>query len=107
MHRCRKFNTCSVSGEAERILAYLPIINGNYVKEWNILNDRYDHQRFLANTQLKNLFNQPTITQERSDVIKELLDKTIEIVHSLKSLEVPVEHWDAIVVFIIVQKLPS
>lgn len=49
----------SVSGEAEKLLAHLRIDNGNYRKAWEILTDRYDHQRFLVNTQLKTPF-QPT-----------------------------------------------
>lgn len=97
----------SVSDEAEKLLSHLRIDNGNYTRAWEILTNRYGHTRFLVNTQLKVFFNKPSMSQERADSIKELLDTSTEVSHNLSNLKVPVQHWDTILLFVLLQKLPN
>ena len=49
--------------------------------------------------------SQPNLSTESANGIKKLSDTTQECMHSLRSLEVDVDTWDPIVIYILVQKL--
>lgn len=54
---------------------------------------------------LKSFFSQPKIARESHKDIKQLVDKSSEIIQSLKVQGIPVGHWDAILIHVIVSKL--
>lgn len=95
-----------LSGEADRLLQHLDIDAGNYDKAWSILCSRYDNKRFLVNTHLKLFFSQPLLQTETAVGLKTMLDTSAECLHSLRNLEVPVDEWDLIIIYVIFQKLP-
>ncbi|XP_055836574.1 uncharacterized protein LOC129905185 [Episyrphus balteatus] len=96
-----------LKGSAASLLDYLKVNNDNYDQAWSILVTLYNHKRILVTTQLKTFFDQPTISVETADSIKGLLDKSTEVLHALKNLGVPVDGWDMVVVFTLLQKLPT
>lgn len=97
----------NLSGEAEALLRQFAVTGDNYEEAWSIVNKRYSNKRFIANCIFKKLFSQKTIMQESAHALKQLLDTSVECLNSLKNLGLPVEHWDAIVIYIIVSKLDT
>lgn len=67
--------------------------------------DRYDNTREITNSLIKRIMLQSTMKVESSSGLQQLLDTTSECIRSLKVLGRPVEHWDDLLVFIIVEKL--
>lgn len=94
-----------LSGEAEQLLRHIPVTASNYSECWSILNKRFDNKRFLANSMLKRLVHQSSITKESSANVKTLLDTTVDCLHGLRSLGIDVSSWDAIVVYLGSEKL--
>lgn len=94
-----------LDGEAEALLRHFQITEVNYEAAWKCLVDRYDNKRVLVNTQLRKLLSQ-TVASEDSNGIKRLLDNTMECIHALEGLEIDIENWDAILNYIVTQRLP-
>ncbi|XP_055918573.1 uncharacterized protein LOC129950673 [Eupeodes corollae] len=97
----------SLTGDAERLLHHLDLSSGNYAKAWDLLKERYDHKRVLVNSYLKVFFGQPVQSKESAETLKSLLDTTIEVVHALENLGLPVKDWDTILIYILFQKLSA
>jgi len=53
------------------------------------------------------LLSQPVINGESVNALRNLLDVTRKHLSALKVLELPVNHWDAILVYIVSNKLPN
>lgn len=95
----------NLSGEAEALLKRVPVTGENYAEAWLILKKRYDNKRYVANCIFKRFFGQKSLMQEAAYNIKQLLDTSVECINALKHLGLPTEHWDAILIYIIVSKL--
>lgn len=78
----------SVTGEAERVIRHFQITALNYTPAWEMLIQRYDNKRILVNSHIKSLFNQPRMNQDSAFNIKNLLNSTLECIHSVHNLGV-------------------
>lgn len=73
---------CNVEGEAKNLLKSLTITKANYDEAWVRLTARYDHKRFIVDNLLKSFINQPKVHSENSMDIKELIDRSSQIMQS-------------------------
>ncbi|XP_055905913.1 uncharacterized protein LOC129941335 [Eupeodes corollae] len=89
------------------LLEHIIVDDASYEKAWELLNSRYDFKRILVNNELKLFYELPVIHEENSKGIRELLDNSTKILHALTNLGLPVQHWDAIIIFMLLKKLPS
>src|ERR1700744_1320204 len=96
-----------VEGDAKTIIKSITTTEANYDIAWNKLTDRYDHKRYIVDSYLKALLNQPQVKFENHKAIKTLIDKSSEIVRALQVQGLPVNQWDVFLVHIIVSKLDS
>lgn len=92
-------------GEAHALIKLIPVTDANYAEAWRKLTSRYDHKRYIVDSLLKSFFSQPKISKENHNDIKKLIDRSSEIVQSLQLQGVRVDHWDCIIVHVIVSKL--
>lgn len=97
----------SLQGEAARLLQHISLEDKNYTSAWTILTDRYENKRVLVNTHLRILLTQKSLNTETASGIKSILDTTTECLHSLRNLEVPIDTWDAILIYVLSSKLPN
>lgn len=95
----------SLSGEASQLLRHLPPSDANYTPAWEILTNRYNNKRLLVNDNIKTLVSQKRIVSASVEGIKSLLDTSRECLHALTGLEIDVDSWDPIVIYLLVQKL--
>ena len=95
----------NLSGEALQLLKSFQITDVNYIEAWNLLNSRYNNKHFIVNAHLNTLMCIPNASSESPSCIKRILDTALESIRALTALELPVNHWDAILVHIIVNKL--
>ncbi|XP_055859209.1 uncharacterized protein LOC129921419 [Episyrphus balteatus] len=93
--------------DANRFLQNISVEAANYQKAWELLEERYDHKRILVHIQMQNLFGQPSQTRETASGLQELLYTTRECYLALENMDVPVSTWDTVLIWFIVQKLPS
>lgn len=53
-----------IKGEASQIIKHLQITEENFEAAWELLKNRYNNERRLVETYVKNMLNQPRIFNE-------------------------------------------
>lgn len=96
-----------IHGNAKLSNILLQLSANNYVAAWDLLNRRFNNNKLLVFHSLKRVFTMKYVQNERADEIKQLLDSSKEIIYSLKNMGEHVEHWDCIIIFTILRRLPN
>lgn len=96
---------CSVTDAAERVIHSLPVSADNFIVAWQMLCERFANQELLIYNHTKSIFNIQKITKQSSFSIRQLIDTLQSNLRSLKSLKQPVDQWDTLLIFIIVERL--
>lgn len=96
-----------LSQEAGQILQSLEICEANYQQAIELLKDRYENKRLLIHNHLRNLFDMTPVTKETPDALRKLIDHLMRNVRALSSLGQPVEHWDTLLIYMVMQKLDT
>ncbi|CAD6997982.1 unnamed protein product [Ceratitis capitata] len=94
-------------GEARDIVKKSPLTNDGFATAWQNLSDRYENKRVMVNSQLKTLFNLPTVTVERGTEIKNLQRAVNNCISVLQMYGIEIRNWDAIFVFLVSSRLPD
>jgi len=79
--------------EALKIIESLEFAAHNYNDAWNLLCDRFDNSRLLVNNHLK------------CGGLRQLVDSVNKHLRTLKTLKLPTNEWDALIIFMVSQKL--
>ncbi|XP_050500830.1 uncharacterized protein LOC126880811 [Diabrotica virgifera virgifera] len=101
----QKYLKSSLTDEAISIIQDLDFSPQNYMYAWETLCNRYNNKRMLVDNHIKALFNIQNLAKESASGIRTLIDTVKKHLYALKSLELPTEHWDAIIIHIISLKL--
>ena len=94
-------------GEARELVEKVPLTNAGFPLAWQNLNDKYENNRVLVNSQLRLLLNLPYLTTETSQDIKNLQRTMNNCVSSLQLHGIEVSAWDSILVYICSTRLPE
>ncbi|CAI6353245.1 unnamed protein product [Macrosiphum euphorbiae] len=97
----------SLQEQAAKVIGTLSLTVLNYKEAWSLLVDRYDNKRPIVQKHLHYLVSQPILNSESANALGYLLDVTRKYLSALKVLELPVNHWDAILVHIVANRLPN
>lgn len=95
----------SLKGDAQVVIDALEFSADNYNIAWDSLLNRYDNSRILVQNHIKAIFNIQPILKESPTLIKKLIDTILKNLRALKILGEPTEHWDTLIIYIIVTKL--
>ncbi|XP_045509321.1 uncharacterized protein LOC123704872 [Colias croceus] len=95
----------SLTGEAANLVKSICVTADNYKTCWDRLMLRYDNKRLMANSIIRKLMNQKSLSQESAIAIRQLLDTTRECLQSLQNIGVDCSSWDLILIYVICQKL--
>lgn len=95
----------SLKGEAIEFLEGLETTTENYKTAWELLTNHYENQRLIINTHLKELFETAAITKCNRTSIRQFVNHIRMHVKALAMLKLPVEQWDAILIYLAVNKL--
>ena len=91
--------------EALRAIESSSISDENYSKSWEILEKRFKNTRLIVQDHVMSILNAPLLLKSSPAALRELLDNVITNMAALKTLKIPVESWDALVIPIIAEKL--
>ncbi|XP_070068113.1 uncharacterized protein [Drosophila takahashii] len=94
-------------GGAHNIVANSPLTNDGFRSAWDNLTERFENKRLLVNSQLKILFNVPSVTQESGSALKELQSTIQGCLTALEMSGIQVETWDCLLVYMCSSKLPK
>ncbi|XP_070144885.1 uncharacterized protein [Drosophila kikkawai] len=95
------------SGEAKSIVALSPLTNDGFESAWRNLQNRFENKRLLVNSQLKILFNLPSVAQECGKSLKHLESTIQGCLTALQLARVETTNWDCLLVFLCSSKLPK
>lgn len=94
-----------VKGEASSIISTIENTSNNYAIAWGFLKERFDNRRIIIQQHVRNIFDLPAITKESAQNIRLIIDKIQTNLRSLKNLGEEVDHWDTVMIHLVVSKL--
>ena len=97
----------SLKGDAPQIVSSLLVTDANYDIAKRKLEERYNNKRSIVKAHLAAIHALPAVKKESSIELRKLLESTNEHVQALEALMLPVNHWDAILVYWLLEKLDA
>jgi len=95
-----------LQGEARNVIQGFKISNENYESAWKLLKDTYDNNMLIIQNHLDELLKFTEITKHnKADSIRKFIWHIQTHVSALRSLALPVNEWDAILVHLAKKKL--
>lgn len=97
----------AVTGDAYQQIKNLSLTNENYEKAREILEEQYNHTRKVAHTYMKKLLDIKPMQTENAKDLRNFISNTKDCLILLKSLKLPTETWDYILLYNLQSKIPS
>lgn len=97
----------ALKGDALQVVAGFLPTDDNYEAAWKTLKARYNNDRLIVSSHLSIFLGMESLTKESNSGLRRIVDVTNETTRSLKAMKRPVEHWDDMLVHIIISKLPK
>lgn len=97
----------SLVGSAALVIDSLEFSAQNYDIAWELLTTRYDNNRLLVHNHVKALFSIQPMTKESPELLRKLVDTILKNLRALKTLGEPTQHWDTLIIYIVVSKLDT
>lgn len=94
-----------LEGEPFRMIQHLQA--NEYRDAWTILGKRYDNERAIVNEHIRELIQLPVLINESAESLKNMLNTTNECVAALQSYKIATDSWDAILIYLLSQRLDS
>ena len=95
----------SLRNEAAQVIESLETTAANYLPAWEQLCERYDNHRKMVGGHIHALCSMPSITKASSAILRSHQNGMNSHLRALTALKLPVEHWDAIIIHLMVEKL--
>ena len=83
------------------------VIDANYDIAERMLGERYNYNLSIVKAHLAAIHALPAIKRESSVKLRKLLESTNEHVQTLEALRLPVNQWDAIILYWLLEKLDA
>lgn len=93
--------------EAAQVIKALEMSSVNYIIAWDLLKDRFQNKRLFINNHIKGLHEIPTMSKESGSALRILISNTNTHMRALASLDQPINKWNSITIYSIVNKLDS
>ncbi|KYQ46894.1 hypothetical protein ALC60_14093, partial [Trachymyrmex zeteki] len=93
--------------KALKVIAALEASDANYAITWELMKKRYENTRLIINTHLKGLFELAPVAKSNHANLRNLVDEVRIHIRSLQPLKLPVQHWDAVIIYLITNKFDS
>lgn len=96
---------CLTEG-AQRVLSGWQVVGENYASAYETLCSVYQNTYRISISHLNELFSVPALSVETYDGLRKLIDTTNSVLRQLRVTGSPVEHWDHIVIFWLLIRMP-
>ena len=97
----------SLKCDAAQIVSSLLVTDANYDIAKRKLEERCNNKRSIVKAHLASIHALPAIKKESSGELRKLLESTNEHVQALEALGLPIDQWDAILVYWLLEKLDT
>ncbi|XP_063362760.1 uncharacterized protein LOC134651550 [Cydia amplana] len=97
----------SLKDSASLIIKSLEFSTENYDVAWDLLCERFNNDRILVNNHIHALFSIKPVSQESSKALRNMIDWVNKNLRALKTLKLPTEHWDVLIIHMMSSKLDA
>lgn len=97
----------SLRGSIQLAIDSVEFLARNYAIARELLFSRYNNSRLLIHNHVKSLFSISNFKQESPLLIRKLTDTILKNIRALNLLGEPMEHWDILVIYLVVTKLDT
>ncbi|XP_050505169.1 uncharacterized protein LOC126883569 [Diabrotica virgifera virgifera] len=94
-----------LKGEPLNLISSLEVIDANLAIAIKTLKERYDDKSRVISTLIKKLLKSPSLVKCTPQVLRDFLVQTKQTLQALGNLEVPIEHWDSLLIEIFLEKI--
>jgi hypothetical protein len=95
-----------LKGEAKQVVVSLKTISENYEVAWESLREKFENKRILVQNHVNALlFSLEPVPKNSPSAIRSLLEAVTSHTKALKVLDQPVDHWDILLIQIMISKL--
>ncbi|KAJ8959564.1 hypothetical protein NQ317_009215 [Molorchus minor] len=94
-----------LAGEPLTEVREMLVTDDNYKTALDLLKKRYSNKLVIINSHLKALIETPNVTKGDASNLRRFLSHIKQHINSLKSLEVPVDTWDLMLIYLLSHKL--
>ena len=84
-----------------------PLTSENYTEAWNLLNYRYGNEQYIIDCHMKKLVKLEPVIHPGVKDLRKLYDTVESHVQSLNSLGINCQHFDPLLIPIILERLPN
>lgn len=95
----------ALQGEATHVISSLEISEANYKVAWNLLTARFENEKVIIRTHLKNIFELPNVASNSHVSLRQFSDNFLKHYRALENLNLPVNTRDAILLYLLINKL--
>ncbi|XP_022171698.1 uncharacterized protein LOC111034681, partial [Myzus persicae] len=95
----------TLSGQALDLIKPLPMTDANYGLAIQKLQERYDNKSLVIQTHIREIMNSPRIQSASAQELSRLQSHITAHLAALEALRMPIEHWDAWLVTILVERM--
>lgn len=83
----------------------IPVSSQNYRLAWQVLTDRYEKSQLIVRNHVNNILKFSCLSRESAKELRDLYNVMYNNIESLRNLGEPVDHWNAMLIPIIYEKL--
>ncbi|XP_052757219.1 uncharacterized protein LOC128202118 [Galleria mellonella] len=95
----------ALKDSAALIISSLDFSAENYDVAWQLLCERYNNKRLLINNHIHAIFAIESIQRESAKALRNIIDTVNKNLRALKTLKLPTDHWDILIIHIVSSKL--
>lgn len=95
----------ALEGEAALVIRAMEVTAENYPLAWQALEDRFHNKRRIVGKHIREILDAEKVDRVHPKKLQHLINSTSSHLRSLKSLGLPTDQWDALLVHIIARKL--
>lgn len=92
-------------GEAASLIRHMQMTEENYPQAWDKLAERYDKSRHIINAYIKVFMDQSSVNQVNSKNLRQLVDRSDEVIRALMSFPAAATSRDPWLTYILTTKL--
>lgn len=100
-----KYLKSHLSDQPYRLVKHLPLLAGSYERAIDLLEKRYDNQRGIINSSLKQVMQLPKLRSESATGLKHMVDTTNECITTLNGYKINTDSWSCILTYLLTQRL--
>ena len=92
-------------GNAAKLITSVTITDANYGIAMKLLHERYENKRCIVQAHLKAIWTQPPMRNESAVDLRKILETTNEHLRTFAELGEPIDSWDSLLIFWIIERL--